>query len=1584
MPNSISKPPWYNHPRFSHMIAPFSAHTPHQKATSNNDSRELFIRASSRFEAEEAFKKLFFKKIGAMINTPADQIDSKAPLADLGLDSLLAVEIRTWLLEYVGIDVPLLGILGHESISSITPRVWDESILLRQERAPKEHSSPDDASDTKGANDTETSILPEKNSVASAVSTTTIGDARTDQNEVEMIFEQMSFAQASTHFMQSLLNDPTMFNVTAQYSITGPLDVDRFCQALSRTLVRHEAYQTRFFVEPLHMQPLQAIACHVTRAHLENIQIAQDEDVQQAFQRIADHEYVLSRGDTFQTALITQSAVSHTFLFGCHHIIMDGVSWHIFLRDLTRSYQMLPLPKPAHSSFDFARRQHDDSASGAFEKSVKYWLHQLDPIPPVLPPLPLARRKRKDFQHRYNTNTAQRTLGREAIHRIMSTSKDHEDTTMQFYLAVVASLFARLLELEEISIGVTDAGRGRFTEVVGHFTNLLPIRLHMNHERPFAGLLHHTSQTVRQGMRHARVPFEHTLEKLGMHRSSRAAPLFQIAFNFRVGELLSAKLADCSMSLERYQDAKTPYDMVFNVTQTDSSHLVEVTSNSDMYSSTTTHWVLDAYLHMVKTLASTPSINIGDCQLYARTQVDNALSLGQGPRVESKWPVTLIERFYQVCDSFPDTLAIKDGGGFLTYGQLSRRVNTLAAAISRAGVTSGDHVAVLCQPSQDTFAAMLGILHVGAIYVPLDITVSSTRQRAMTAVCQPKLAICDVITAEDAKKLCTGQHMMPNLNLSDVPPSADENTPKAFRDYGFLLFTSGSTGIPKGVRITQSGIMNYAAAKAAVLDLGQARVLQQSSTGFDMSLAQAFNAIANAGTLVVVPSDIRGDPVRIAELMLRESIQFTICTPSEYSTLTTYAADTLRQCKNWQYACSGGEVMTDSLLSEFRRLELLDLAVVNCYGPTELSCATTLNPIPLSTKMSFTDVTLTVGKPIPNTSVYISGRDCEPQPVGFPGEICVGGRGVAMGYFGNDADSAKFLHDQLAKYPKASNDFNFVYKTGDKGCLREDGSLILLGRIEGDTIIKLRGLRVDLSEVAYSILSTAKGTLTDAVVTVRGTPEFLVAHVVLAQRHDSSLDSLSTLRSELPLPRYMIPSLILPLDRLPMTTNGKVDRQAVTAMPLPKQAQDRKHQMRLNVSEGELQLIWKEVLGESLGANVIGPETDFFTVGGSSLLLLRLQHSIKEKMGVIIELGDLYQSSTLRNMAAATNLGRSQLVSEPINWNEETSVTQEIFTMIYDEDSSPPKQTKRVVVLTGATGFLGRHILEALITHPDVAKIYCIAVPAEAQYQLPPSSKVLVYHGSLASPNFGLSNGEMATLKSSMDQIMHAGAQGHCLNNYTSVRAANYTSTRTLAELAASRKVPFHFISSPRVVLLSGSHSAPPKSMSAYAPPTDGSEGFMACKWASEIYLENVARMTGLPVSIHRPCSLVGATATHDDALNSVIRYSLLSRTVPNIPHANGFFDFRSVDEVAVEIVSCAPAKAGLAFHHHSSGVKVPFGRLATRMKELYGGKFATADIEEWVEKAAELGLDDLIVSYLRANVVGRGNLDFPYLGEYA
>ena len=1640
-PNASLRPHWYDNPRLSHMIfPPISSDETALSSTSTQQLREKFDRAESATEATEAFQQLFCKKIESMMKVPAASIDINGPLSDLGLDSLLAVEIRTWLLKDIHFEVPLLTILGRNPMSSIClgaarahleargtavegKLISTQDLPTEPEPAPAavevDHSGIMDLADSSAPRTKVThdigfaGVTPPPNTIpssectpysssppigaqrdvtlSSTLSVTDFAVPLADLVDPKSVLEykrieRMSYAQASLFFLHNFLADPTTFNVTAQYNISGPLNVTRFARALEKTLLHHEAYQTCFFTDHANLELKQGVVSNSNQDRFTHTYSTTTEDVHNIFQTLATREWKLATGQTFQAVLITHAPDSRTVIIGCHHIIMDGMSWHLFLNDLDRAYRMLPLNPIRKLYVDFSRQQIDALSSGKLEESIRYWMRELDPIPSVIPLLPIAQTRSRKVRRAYGNHIVGRELSSRTVRRVREASQACRATPMQFYMAAVQALFARLQGIEDMCIGVTDAGRanGEFSNAIGHFTNLLPMRFSPNKERSFAELVSDTSRKILNGLEHAQVPIEMILEKLDMQRSSAYTPLYQVAFNYRIGDLLQRTLGNCTMELIQYEDTKKPYDLTFNITQTsEGGHFVEVCSGDYLYSAAATEMVMNTFVGLLESASLDPTTKVRDCKLNSDEQVERALCLGRGPRVQHAWPKTLAERFHQVSFAFPDAVAIKDDEGSMTYTQLAGRVSALAEALINSGVGLDSRLAVLCRPSIETYVAMLAILYIEAVYVPLDMSLPAARHRAMVSACKPDLLVFHSATTSAAAQ-CVGEGKITTLNLSELATmSAQARQPPlaaAVRD-SFLLFTSGSTGTPKGIRLSQSGVINYAASKSAKLGLGQVKVLQQSSTGFDMSIAQAMNAFANAGTLVVAPLKARGDPVMLAQLMVDEAIELTICTPSEYNLLVTYAADILRQCKSWRHACSGGESVVDALVSELQRLELPDLTLTDCYGPTEISCAATFQAIPLHANIEGTRAPNSVGKAIPNVSVYILGDDCEALPAGFPGEIYIGGPGVAGGYLDPKLTPSKFVQNPFAIPEDVAQGWSVMYRTGDKGYLREDGSLVFLGRTDGDSLIKLRGLRIELNEVVNVILDAAQGSLADAVVTVRGQPEFLVAHVVFAHGRHLSGAKLDALCADLPLPQYMIPSMMIALDRLPTTANGKVDRKAVGELPMPARSHKSDEKGPLTVAEGELRLIWRDVLGEAAGAAIIRRDTDFFTVGGSSLLLVRLQNALREKMGIQLPLHELYQASTLRKMAATTSDQRSQLVAETIDWEAETSIPTIVLGAVKAQPSPPPQENQRHVLLTGATGFLGSEILKALMSDENVAQIHCIAVPADAKHELPSSTKMTAYFGSLLSPNLGLSGKEASFIQSNIDQIIHAGAQGHCLNNYTSVRHANYLSTQFLATMALSRRVPLHFISSARVILQSGTCEAAPVSMAAHPPPVDGSQGFTASKWAGECFLENVAREIGLPAVIHRPCSVVGSQAPHDDAMNSIIKYSLLSRTVPAVPNAKGFFDFKDVVEVATEIARGPVAHDSISFRHHSSGVRMPFSQLAQRMESLHGGEFEVVSMSDWIRSALKLGIDDLIVSYLEANVANAPNLTFPFLG---
>ncbi|KAH9897189.1 hypothetical protein F4778DRAFT_744688 [Xylariomycetidae sp. FL2044] len=342
-----------------------------------------------------------------------------------------------------------------------------------------------------------------------------------------------------------------------------------------------------------------------------------------------------------------------------------------------------------------------------------------------------------------------------------------------------------------------------------------------------------------------------------------------------------------------------------------------------------------------------------------------------------------------------------------------------------------------------------------------------------------------------------------------------------------------------------------------------------------------------------------------------------------------------------------------------------------------------------------------------------------------------------------------------------------MYKTGDRGCLLEDGSLVFLGCMHGDTVIKLRGFRIDLEEVGNAIRENNRGVVRHIVVTVHGEAEFafLVAHIVLERGEEQMRQpDLDRLLVALPLPRYMIPSRIIAHRQLPMTTNGKVDRQSVSRTPLPdREGEAESTTTILTVSEGEMRLIWRDILGEAFGGAPITADTDFFAVGGSSLLLVRLQNALKNTMGVTLPLHQLYKASSLKKMAALASNVRGAPCEEAIDWENETSIPSDMQNLPTGAANSDINTSRCQILLTGAASFLGSEILTILLAYPCVAKVHCIAISKDYEKTLKRHEKVCVYSGSLGDSSLGLSSSEVAQLQEHIDVIIHAGSQGHSL-----------------------------------------------------------------------------------------------------------------------------------------------------------------------------------------------------------------------------
>nr|AFA26384.1 polyketide synthase A [Aspergillus flavus] len=1593
----------------SHFITSRSG-TKEGQCAGQEDSASLLVPDEQLQEFEpgkNAYDSLLARlsgKVRSILRLGDQALDVHTPLLDLGCDSLLAVDIQAWVAKEFDIDItPMDALLDTVAglCEKAVPRPNTPSFVLEKEDQLVKDLDFIDVATTASRSERSSSVqdipLDGTSSESSCVLCPSDSGFEQVRNDLEPRFtriEKMSPHQSQIWFAGHWMRDPTQYNVVISYNVEGKFPVDRFKEALEQAVSMHESLRTAFFSDPNNGDLLQGVL-KVPPPFFEHVRTPSAASVSQEFNKLASYQWRLEDGEVMRVTVVSVGQDQHTVIFGYHHIVMDGASWSTFLHDLKCIYEQRP-PREVAQYVDYSLMLNRDIHNGTFAKELEFWKSELLPPPEIMPVLPLAKAKTRVPTDNFKVHTSTRHISIEATERIKQASRSLRGTPFHFYLATLQVFLAGLLKIESLCIGMSDANRKQqqFTETVGYFLNMLPLRFEVQQTDSFADVFQKTSSKVLTALLNSSVPSNLVVDALNIPRVSNVTPLFQVAINYRVGEITRMSVDDFDLNYDRSVMGNAPYDISFHVTPcANGTSIVDVNCRDYLYSPKATERIIDEYVRLLEIMSSDPLQSVQSSVATSAPINEDGLSVQRGPRISHGWPATLPERFQDMVDQYGDRIAVTDQGREFSYLQLQAQSTRIGESLRQKGVRSGDTIAVLCPPSMNSVASMLAILRIRAVYVPLDLSLPAARHKAMILASPVRALVCVSSTVEKVSEL--GVSTILNLSeIPDIPVPSTRFTNSAKGDsLSILLYTSGSTGQPKGVCLPQSGFINYLAAKRKELGLDSSTVvLQQSSLGFDMGLAQTLNAIMNGGKLVIVPQELRGDSIEIARIIRDQKVTFTLATPSEYLVMLQHGREYLNNYTGWRHACLGGEPFTDQLKREFVRLGKNCPVVQDSYGVTEISACTTFETM----SASQLEDARSVGRTIPNTSLYIVDTDCNLVATGEPGEICISGAGVALGYLNEEQTRLKFVQDPFALPDDIARGWTRMYRTSDKAKLLHDGSLILMGRMDGNTEIKVRGLRIDLEDVASTMVNCHPDLLSSAIVCVKGkgVSETLVAFVALMPGQTASDVELQHLASNLPLPQYMRPSTIICLDELPRNANGKIDRKRIDAMPWTAPTILSQPSKRLTLGEGELKLLWQVLLP----GKHIQPESDFFLLGGNSTLLVRLQGAIRTSIGVSLTLREMYGASTLAQMALKVDARKAESPSMTINWLAETAIPQNILDRVSSTSNiNLPKHFQGSgcqILLTGSTSFLGRVLVQVLLLVPEVERVHCIAVEKEQEHVLPTSDKVSLYYGSLLDPNLGLSTAEWASLQDRIDVVIHNGSNGHCLNTYNSLKGPNLGSTHRLAEFALQSQIPLHYISSGRVILQSGQTALGPTSVSFHPPPLDGSDGLTATKWASEVFLERLAEHTDISISIHRPCTPIGDQAPAQDALNSLLRYSVNLGATPRLTRMEGYLDFQKVEIIAQEIAALVTSRftkrsntssfttPGVSFFHHSSNVKVPVKSFKEYMEKVHGRPFQELGLREWSSLALEQGIEPLIPSFLEAVDDNEETLRYPYLGN--
>lgn len=1587
----------------------------------NNDSVPVKTQLLEQTNLDDVYK-ILLESLLATLHTKLslaadDSISPDTAIVELGVDSLVAVDMRSWFTDELDLDMPVLKILGGASVSDL---IEDAVSRLPQELIPNvkleaaegaeteekekeaeeveetkeaespesdgesDFATPETASDVDVEDPTSNTTTPAEPE-AEEVPATSIEVAAAPVKSNKLTFTKtakMSYGASRFWFLRQYLSDPTTFNIVTRIRMNGYINLDELGRAVKVLSNRHDAFRTVFFAAEGTNEPTVGVLPYSTLS-LEKKAITSEEEAIAETQALASYNFDLEHGESTRIRVLTMGQNLNFLLIACHHIAMDGFSFNVMIEDLNKLYAHEPLAPVKTQFTDFAIKQRKEVESGKMAKELKFWKSEFPNFPEPLPLFPVAQVSSRRVVEKYDFTEAGGPLDGKTCAQIKDQCRRFKVTTFHFCLAVLKIWLFRFLEIDDVVIGMADANRtdGNIADTIGFLLNLLPLRFKNNPKQKFTDALMEARTKTYSALANSKLPFDVLLEELDIPRSSTYSPLYQVFLDYRQLSVRSPPMMNCNAEGETVL-GKTAYDLVFDIMEIAGEDIsVKIRSQAYLYNQGATEILLNSYVRLLKMFAQAPDTSPQRVQLFDQIDTKSAIEVGRGkylldssfyygsntktgPSMESDWPETISHRIDEMAQQYGTDVAVKDGvGNALTYKQLSERADAISASLTAAGVKDGSHVAVFQEPTADWISSMVAIWRSGGVYVPLDLRHPMPRLAAIVKDCAPVAILFHKETASNVADLEAKSAKIIDVSSLSASAKATPNHAQA-KSPAVILYTSGSTGTPKGIMLRHSAIRNEIEGYTKTWKIGRETVLQQSAYSFDFSLDQMLSGLANGGSLIVVPKSKRGDAVEQAKLIATEKVTYTKATPSEYAAWLRYGSEHLSQAAEWSFAFGGGEPFTTALKQEFRTLAKPGLRLYNSYGPGEITIACTKIEIPYM-DASADDVAPPAGLPLPNYSLYIVDKNLDPVPIGVSGEVLIGGAGAAFGYLNNDKlTKAKFVADKNASAEYVNRGWTIAYRSGDMGRLNPDGSLVFEGRIEGDSQIKLNGIRIELEDIESSIVKAAEGAINKAIVSVRGEPQFLVAFVEFKSTVSATEQAqiLSGLKSKLNLPQYMLPAMMVPVDQMPLNNHSKTDRIAVKALPLPAAAQTSSSDEPLTETERTLKDVWMNVVSKDI-AGMVGIEksTDFFHVGGNSLLLVKLQSLIREKFSVTLPLIDLFENCSLSSMA--TKIESASSVVE-INWDEETALPADIISRAA---SASPK-TKRAnsgltVALTGPTGYVGRHLLQELVADDRVSNIHVLAVrrngPTSRQLSVK-SSKITMHEGNLTAPLLGMSAAEFDKLSNELDVIIHSGASRSFWDYYQLLRGSNVSSTKEIVRLAALNKVPIHFISSNGVLGLDPSAgNGDERSVSAFAPATDGSNGYVASKWASEKFLENAATQLNIPVTVHRVTPQDVMQAPTPEMLQEFSDLAIKMKMLPSQAGWNGTFDLIPTKDLAAGIVGSALSdNEGLVFVHHRSSVKMDMKDVMEKLKTHEGYEtFDRMPAHKWMGKAKAIGV---------------------------
>jgi amino acid adenylation domain-containing protein/non-ribosomal peptide synthase protein (TIGR01720 family) len=1046
----------------------------------------------------------------------------------------------------------------------------------------------------------------------------------------------LSFAQQRLWFLDQLEPGGVSYNVGAAVRLTGALDAEALRRSLREVVNRHEALRTTFVETG--GQSRQQVASEVeVPFEFQDLGLLPVAEREAETRRGAAAEmrrpFDLARGPLLRLKLLRLAADEHVMVVTMHHIISDGWSSGVLIRELAALYEAYsagaksPLaPLPVQYA-DYALWQRRLLTGEALAGELTYWRERLAGAPTVLE-LPTDRPRPPVFAHRGARHHF--ALGPELVRALTALGRQEGATLFMTLLAAYQTLLSRHSGQEDISVGSPIAGRTQVeTEgLIGYFANTLVLRTDLSGDPTFRELLGRVRETSLGAYAHQDVPFEMLVERLQPERSLSHTPLFQAALTLQSSPAEPLHVRGLALAPLEVESGTAKFDLLLTLEGEGESLRCFFEYNTDIFDGETIARMAGHFRTLLEGVVASPDDLVTRLPLLTDAERERLLSEWAGRETYARGE-SLHRLFERQAARTPDATAVTYEDERLSYAELNTRANVLARRLRGAGVADGTVVGVLLERSAEMVVGLLAVLKAGGAYLPLNPSDPPERLAFML-----EDAGCPVVLTRSGQAVpppppAGDSHRLIFVDEDDHAEghAADNLDEAAGGDHlAYVIYTSGSTGQPKGVQVTHDNAARLFAATDHWFRFGPEDVwtLFHSYT-FDFSVWEMWGALLYGGRLVVAPYWVSRSPESFYELVCRERVTVLNQTPSafrQFIEAERAAPSDLRP--SLRYVVFGGEALDPRSLKPWvERHGDTRPQLVNMYGITETTVHVTYRPL-AAADIEAAAVS-PIGGPIPDLQVYVLDRHLQPVPFGVRGEMYVGGDGLARGYLGRPALTAeRFIAHPFSKEPGAR-----LYRTGDLARQRADGTLEYLGR--ADNQVKVRGFRIELGEIEAALAShPAVGAAVVLAPEEPGGARRLVAYVVAAPGAPAPTSGELQGFLKERLPDYMAPHACVTLDALPLTTNGKIDRKALLALDRAPGAADGEGFVPARTpAEKILAAVWAEVLRvERVGAN-----DNFFELGGDSILSIQIVSKARQA-GLRVTPKQLFQHQTVAALAA--------------------------------------------------------------------------------------------------------------------------------------------------------------------------------------------------------------------------------------------------------------------------------------------------------------------------------------------------------------